>query len=73
MTERLSSNGVRISRAVTASSFRIAGCKSSVSCACNTEILDLYGDDAVCRRRRVGDKIELTVTIVAREHYHHGR
>lgn len=23
--------------------------------------------------RRVGDKIELTVTIVAREHYHHGR
>jgi hypothetical protein len=26
-----------------------------------------------CRARRVGDKIELTVTIVAREHYHHGR
>ena len=26
-----------------------------------------------CRPPRVGDKIQLTVTIVAREHYHHGR
>jgi len=29
--------------------------------------------DEEYRPRRVGDKIGLTVTIVAREHYHHGR
>ena len=41
----------------------------SFSCPTPSAETGLADNDA----RAVGDKIELTVTIIAREHYHHGR